>query len=171
MQKIAQSKPEDVLNDVWEHLGTFVDQYDLLCKAYIESEVSAHAVYKGDKSLARRVLDRLKLRYQLDAMLAEVREQMVYHTPKELGDLWTRFEAMWMQMVAEQDEALAVEMRKAQVARWQREREIADLKAKAVWIGAVVFVVAWYLTIMISLRMTQTYRSSFSSPWWSCVLC
>jgi post-segregation antitoxin (ccd killing protein) len=171
VQEIATKRPDDVLNDVWDNLGVFVDQYDLLCKAYIESEVSAHAVYKGDKSLARRVLERLKLRYQLDTMLAEVREQMVYHTPKELGDLWTRFEAMWMQMVAEQDEALAKEMRKAQVAKWQREKEIADLKAKAVWIGAVVFVAIWYAGLMIALRMTQTYRSSYSSPWWSCVLC
>ena len=171
VQKIAQAKPDEVLNDVWDNLGVFVDQYDLLCKAYIESEVSAHTVYKGDKSLARRVLERLKLRYQLDAMLAEVREQMVYHTPKELGDLWTRFEALWMQMVQEQDEALAIEMRKAQVARWQREKEIADLKAKAVWIGAVVFVTIWYVVLMVSLRMTQTYQSSYSSEWWSCVLC
>lgn len=171
VQQIAQAKPADVLNDVWDQLGTFVDQYDLMAKAYVQSEVSAKEVYKGDKSLGRRALERLKLRHQLDAMLAEVREQMVYNAPPELGDLWTRFEKMWMQIVAEQDEALAEDMRKAQMLQRQRQRAIADLKAKMVWIGAVVFVFLWYAALMISLRLTHTYRGYFLSPWWACVLC
>ena len=171
VQEIAKVKPADVLNDVWDSLGTFVDQYDLMCKAYTASEISAKEVYKGEASLGRRALERLKLRYQLDAMLAEVREQMVYQAPPELGDLWTRFEKMWMQIVKEQDEALAEEMRKAQAVKWQRQKAMADLRAKMVWIGAVVFVTLWYVALMIGIRLTQTYRGHFSSPWWSCVLC
>lgn len=171
VQEISTAKPADVLNDVWDHLGNFVDEYTTLAKAYVASEVSAKTVYKGDKSIGRRALERLKLRYQLDSMLAEVREQMVYQAPPELGDLWTRFEKMWMQIVQEQDEALAEEMRKAQVAEWQRAKAVADLKAKAVWIGAVVFVVAWYLALLLRLRMTSTYLGVSSSPWWACVLC
>jgi hypothetical protein len=171
VQQIAKADPRDVLNDIWDHLGTFVDQYDVLAKAYVQSESSAKQVYKGEKSMGRRVLERLKLRYQLDAMLAEVREQMVYNAPKELGDLWTRFEKLWMDMVAEQDAALVKEMREIQLAQRQRRRAINDLKAKMVWIGAVVLIVLWYVALMISLRLTMTYRGRFSSPWWSCVLC
>jgi hypothetical protein len=76
-----------------------------------------------------------------------------------------------MQIVAEQDVALAEEMRQIQTAQRQRRAAINDLKAKMVWIGAVLFVVLWYVSLMVSLRLTQTYRGSFSSPWWSCVLC
>lgn len=157
VQQVATSRPDDVLNDVWENLGVFVDQYDLMAKAYVQSEVSAKQVYKGDMSLGRRALERLKIRHQLDSMLAEVREQMVYNSPPELGDLWTRFEKMWMQIVAEQDEAIAEEMRRAQVERWQRAKAMADLRAKAVWIGAVVFVVVWYSALLMMLRKSQTY--------------
>jgi len=171
VQKIAQAKPAEVLDDIWEHLGTFVDQYDLMAKAYAQAEADAKQVYKGDKSLGRRALERLKLRHQLDSMLAEVREAMVYHAPKELGDLWTRFEKMWMQIVAEDDAAMAEQMRKLQAAQRQRRKAFEDLKAKTVWIGAVVFVILWYVALMISLRLTMTYRGRFSSPWWSCVLC
>lgn len=171
VQTIAKSDPRDVLNDIWDHLGTFVDQYDALSKAYVQAEVSAKQVYKGDKSLGRRALERLKLRHQLDSMLAEVRQQMVWNTPQELGDLWTRFEKMWMQIVAEQDAALAEEMRQIQAAQRQRRKAIENLKAKMVWIGAVILVTLWYVALMISLRMTMTYRGRFSSPWWSCVLC
>lgn len=171
VQEIANAHPAEVLNDVWDQLGTFVDKYDVMVKAYIASEVSAKTVYKGDMSLGRRALERLKLRHQLDTMLAEVREQMVYNSPPELGDLWTRFEKMWEQINAEQSAALAEEMRKAQVAECQREKTIEDLKAKAVWIGAVLFVVAWYLALMVRLRLTSTYHWHSSSPWWACVLC
>ena len=171
VQEIAQKKPDEVLNDVWDHLGVFVDEYSKLAKAYIASEVSAKQVYKGDKSLARRVLERLKLRYQLDDMLAKVREEMVYNAPSELGDLWTRFEKLWMEMVQEQNEALAEELRKAQVEQWQRARAWEDLKAKAVWIGALVVVLAWFSGLMILIRLTQTYKNIFPYSWWSCLLC
>jgi hypothetical protein len=171
VQEIAKADPRDVLNDIWDHLGTFVDQYDLLSKAYVQSESSAKQVYKGDMSLGRRALERLRIRHQLDAMLAEVREQMCIYAPKELGSLWEKFEKMWMQIVAEQDAALAEEMRQIQAAQRQRRKAIETLKAKMVWIGAVFLVILWYVSLMVSLRLTQTYRGSFSSPWWSCVLC
>lgn len=171
VQQVATANPADVLNDVWDNLGNFIDQYDIMAKAYIASEVNAKEVYKGEMSIARRALERLKVRHQLDTMLAEVREQMVYNAPPELGDLWTRFEKMWTQIVQEQNAALAEEMRKAQVARWRRERNLEDLRAKAVWIGALVFVLAWFSGLMILLRVSLTYRGLYSLPSWSCVLC
>lgn len=158
VQEIAQAKPEDVLNDVWENLGIFVDQYDVMAKAYVASEVNAKEVYKGDKSLGRRALERLKLRFQLDSMLAEVREQMIYNSLPELGDLWTRFEKMWMQIVAEQDEAMAVEMRKAQVIKWQRKKALDKAKAQAMWVGAVIFIVLWAIGLMTLIKQSaMTY--------------
>jgi hypothetical protein len=171
VQQIAAASPQEVLNDIWDHLGVFVDQYDIMAKAYIASEVNAKEVYKGDKSLARRALERLKLRHQLDSMLAEMREEMVYNAPSELGDLWTRFEQMWQQIVGEQNAALAEEMRKAQVARWRREKEWEEVKAKAVWIGALVFVLTWFSALLVLIRLSHTYKSIFPQPWWSCLLC
>lgn len=158
VQELATKKPEDVLNDVWDNLGTFVDQYDVMAKAYVASEVNAKEVYKGEMSLGRRALERLKVRYQLDSMLAEVREQMVYNAPPELGDLWTRFEKMWMQIVAEQDEAMTVEMRKAQVIKWQRKKALEEAKAQAMWVGAVIFIVLWAIGLMTLIKKsTITY--------------
>lgn len=171
VQEVAKADPREVLNDIWEHLGAFVDQYDIMAKAYVASEVSAKQVYKGNQSLARRALERLKLRYQLDSMLAEMREEMTYNAPSELGDLYGKFERAWHQIVVEQNEALAEEMRKAQVAEWQRQRNLEDLRAKAVWIGAVVFVIAWMIALLVLLRLSLTYRGLYSSPSWLCALC
>ena len=80
VQKIAETSESEALNSIWEHLGTFVDQYDLMAKAYIASEVAAKQVYKGDMSLGRRALERLKLQYQLDSICRSERTDGVPRT-------------------------------------------------------------------------------------------
>ena len=165
VQEVAKTHPHDALNGIWDYLGTFIDEYDKLAKAFIEEEASAKRLYKGEESLARRALRRIQIRTQLDAMLAEVREMMVYQTPPELGDVWTRFERMWQQIVQEQNEALAEEMRKTQIILWRRKRAVNQIKALATWIGAVLFVVAWMWGVMGLIRMSQTYRGLSSYVW------
>lgn len=158
VQEVAKANPHEALNDIWDQLGVFVDQYDVMVKAYIASETSAKVLYKGDVSLGRRALERLKLRHQLDYMLTEVREQMVYNAPPELGDLWTRFEKMWTQINEEQNIALQEELRKGQVLAWRRRRAVNQLKALATWIGAILFVTVWMWGVLILIRMSRTYQ-------------
>jgi len=158
VQEMAKTHPQDALNTIWDHLGTFIDEYDRLAKAFIEEEANAKKLYKGDESLARRALRRIQIRTQLDAALKEVREMMVYHTPPELSDVWTRFEAMWQQIVEEQNDALVEEMRKAQVIAWRRRKAINHLKALATWIGAILFVTAWMWGVLILIRTSRTYQ-------------
>ena len=158
VQEVAKTHPQDALNSIWDYLGTFIDEYDRLAKAFIEEEANAKKLYKGDESLARRALRRIQIRTQLDAALKEVREMMVYHTPPELSDVWTRFESMWEQIVQEQNDALAEEMRKAQVIAWRRRKAINHLKALATWIGAILFVTAWMWGVLILIRTSRTYQ-------------
>ena len=148
VQEVAKSTPDDVLNDIWSNLGNFIDQYEALAKIYIQSEAAAREVYRGELSLGRRALERIRLESKLNEMLAQVREQMVYNTPSELGSVWARFEKAWTDIQNEQAEALAVETRKLQAARWQRRRAINRLKSRLVWIGAVVFVIVWAVGLM-----------------------
>ena len=148
VQDIAKSSPDDVLNDIWSNLGNFIDQYEALVKIYVQSEAEAKEVYRGDLSLGRRALERIRLESKLNEMLAQVREQMVYNTPSELGSVWARFEKAWTDIQNEQAEALAVETRKLQAARWQRRRAINRLKARLIYVGAIVFVVLWAVGLM-----------------------
>jgi len=90
---------------------------------------------------------------------------MVYQTPPELGDVWTRFEKMWTQIVQEQNVALAEELRKNQIIAWQRQRTINHLKALGTWIGAILFVAIWMWGVLILIRTSQTYRSLSYYVW------
>jgi hypothetical protein len=160
VQEVAKAAPDDVLNDIWSNLGNFIDQYEALAKIYIQSEAEAKEVYRGDLSLGRRALERIRLESKLNEMLAQVREQMVYNTPPELGSVWARFEKAWTDIQNEQADALAVETRKIQAARWQRRKAINRLKARLIYVGAVVFTVMWatgLLWLVTKSAIQRTY--------------
>lgn len=159
VQEIAKSTPDDVLNDIWTNLGTFIDQYEALAKLYIQSSVEAKELYKGELSLGRRALERIRLESKLNEMLAQVREQMIFGTPPELGSVWSRFEKAWSDIQDEQAEALAKETRRIQTLRWQRKQAVNRLKGRIVWIGAVVFVIAWAMGLMWLIIRSATMRA------------
>ena len=160
VQEVAKAVPDDVLSDIWNNLGTFIDQYEALMKIYIQSEAESKEVYRGELSLGRRALERIRLESKLNDMLAQVREQMVYNTPPELGSVWSRFEKAWTDIQNEQSDALAIETRKLQAARWQRRKAINRLKARLIYVGAVVFTVMWatgLLWLVTKSAIQRTY--------------
>ena len=171
VQEIAKADPNDVFIQIGNDLGALMDEYDKIGKVFIQQEAEAQQVYTGTDSIGKRALMRVIVRSRLDAMLAELRETMVYKAPAELGDLWGKYEKMWQKIVVEQDEAHKRETAKMQVEAAQRRRRIRKRKEEAVWVGAILFVVAWYVGVLLLLRLSQTYRGHSSSPFWSCVLC
>jgi hypothetical protein len=160
VQEVAKATPDDVLNDIWSNLGNFIDQYEALVKIYVQSEAESKEVYRGDLSLGRRALERIRLESKLNEMLAQVREQMVFNTPQELGSVWSRFEKAWSDIQNEQAEALAIETRKIQTARWQRRQQINRVKSQLAWIGAVVLTILWAIMLMVLIVRSETMRTS-----------
>lgn len=160
VQEIAKADPNDVYTEIGDHLGALMDSYDALSKALLAEQMEGKKVYKGEESVGRRALRRIIITTRLDAMLTEIRETMVYRAPPELGALWSKFEEMWQTIVAEQDEAHAEELRLIQMARWRRRKRIAELKAKATWISATVFVVLWGILVMWLTTKSVTMKTS-----------
>jgi hypothetical protein len=171
VQEIAKADPNDVFLKIGNDLGALMDAYDDIGKAFLMAEAQAREVYTGNESVGKRALTRVIIRSRLDAMVAELRETMVYKAPPELGDLWNKYEKMWKQIIIEQDEAHKRETAKMQIEATRQRRLARKRKEEAVWVGAILFVVAWYVGVLLLLRMSQTYRGHYSSPWWSCVLC
>jgi hypothetical protein len=159
VQEIAKADPNDVFLRIGNDLGSLMDEYDKIGKAFIEQEAQAKTVYTGDQSIGKRALARVIIRSRLDAMLAELRETMVYKAPPELGSLWTKYEAMWKQIVVEQDEAHRRETARLQAEAIRRRRAVRIRKEYATWFGAILFVVVWLLAVLILIRESQTYRS------------
>ena len=171
VQEIAKADPNDVFLRIGNDLGALMDAYDAIGKAFIQQEAEAKKVYAGTDSIGKRALNRVIIRARLDAMIVELRETMVYKAPPELGDLWTKYETMWKRIVIEQEEAHKRETARMQIEAVRQQRLKRKRKEEAVWVGAILFVAMWYVGVLVMLRLSQTYRGLYSSPWWSCVLC
>ena len=158
VQEIAKADPNDVFTEIGNQLGALMDAYDAIGKLFIKEEAEAKFVYKGEESVGRRALKRVLIRARLDAMLAELREMMVYQAPPELGALWGKFEAMWEQIVAEQEIAKIEEHRKVQTEQWRRGKIRELRKAQVMWVGAVALVLMWAVWLMTLVKNSATLR-------------
>ena len=164
VQAIAKADPNDVFTEIGNQLGALMDAHDAISKLFLKEQLEAKQVYRGEESVGRRALKRILINARLDAMMAEIRETMVFQAPKELAGLWGKFEAMWETVVAEQEAAHAEELRLAQIAAWQRRRKLAAIKAKAAWVSAAIFVVLYGVFLMwLTTRsaMTKTYLGHY----------
>ena len=160
VQEVAKADPNDVFTEIGNQLGALMDTHDAIHKALQKEELESKQVYRGNESIGRRALKRILITTRLDTMLAEIRETMVYRSPPELAGLWGKYEEMWQRIVAEQEVAHAEELRLAQIARWRRKKRIAELRAKAVWVSAVVFVVLWAVGLMWLTMKSVTMKMS-----------
>ena len=164
VQAIAKADPNDVFTEIGNQLGALMDAHDAISKLFLKEQLEAKQVYRGEESVGRRALKRILINARLDAMMAEIRETMTYRAPSELGALWSKFETMWQQIVAEQKAAHAEELRLAQIAAWQRRRKLAAIKAKAAWVSAAIFVVLYGVFLMwltTKSAMTKTYLGHY----------
>jgi hypothetical protein len=171
VQEIAKADPNDVFTEIGNQLGALMDAYDALSKALMQEEISSKKVYKGEESIGRRALRRIIITARLDAMLAEIRETMVYKSPPEMNALWGKFQTMWERIVAEQEAANVEELRQAQIAKWRRESIRKKIKEQITSVMAVLFIMLWFVWVMILIRTSHTYHGLYSSPSWYCVLC
>jgi hypothetical protein len=160
VKEIGRSDPNDVLGQLADHLGKFFDAVDQVEALFYEEERNSTEVYKGEVSASRRALQRVLIRSRLEALQVELREMMVYQTPPELGNLWTRFEAMRVQIGKEQEVARAKEETQRAIARHKRKLVISKWQDRALYF-VVIFIMAleiWGLLITIAM----TRRSSLS---------
>lgn len=160
VQEVAKADPNDVFTEIGNQLGALMDAHDAIHKALQKEELESKQVYRGNESVGRRALKRILITTRLDAMLAEIRETMVYRSPPELAGLWGKYEEMWQRIVAEQEVAHAEELRLAQIARWRRKKRIAEVRAKAAWALAVIFVVAWAVALLWLTTRSATMKTS-----------
>lgn len=161
VQTVSKTDPNDAISQVGENLGAFFDAMDQVEQIFWAEENSSKKVYSGNESLSKRALQRVLIRTRLDQMQQEIREEMVYRSPPEMKDVWTRFETMRAQIMEEQRAAQEDQLRQQQISAWKRKQMIAKLKEQATWIGAVLFVVAWMAFVFVYLRTTETYRGLY----------
>jgi len=131
--------PNDIMSIIGDQLGTFFDAMDKIEELFYEEERKSKEVYTGDISLSRRALQRVLIRSRLEQMEVELREQMIYHVPAELKDLWTRFQQMRVQIIEEQKIARKIKEKEDAIKAAKRAKRMETLSLEiSLIIGIIV---------------------------------
>jgi hypothetical protein len=167
----AYGKVKDVVADISSHLGGFFKAHEQLEKHVYEEELKTKKARDPELSVNQEAFNRVMAVKEMQRLETELRETLVYSAPKELGAIWTSFEAMRDKVKAERAEVQRQELLKQQAAKWRRDYIKRKIAEQMTLVIAVVFITCWFLWLMILIRMSHTYRGVYSSPSLFCVLC
>jgi hypothetical protein len=106
-------------------------------------------------------LKRILIRQKLQSMHVEIREQMVYHSPPELGALWTQFEEMRNQIEAEQTEARAKQEHDDLMDRKAKEALMREVRDKSIDTALAIFALIFLGWMMWQLKIQAAEKASF----------
>ena len=167
----AYGQAKDVVADLSGHLGNFFKAHESLEKHVHEEELKVKKSRDPELSVNQEAFNRVMAVKEMNRLETELRETLVYQAPKELGAIWSEFEAMRDRVKAERAEVQRQELLKQQVAQWRRANIKRKIAEQMTLILAVAFIIFWFLWVMILIRMSHTFHGQFSSPSLWCVLC
>lgn len=146
----------NIYTEIGDYLGQYYDNY-YKCLAVLEQEEkrSATEVYSGGDSLAKRALQRVLMRKQLEAMGKELRELMIYQSPPELGALYTDVEIMTKELGAQQKVLIAKQMEEEARKAKRKAQRIEKYKME---FGIIIAFIIFF--IIMGLFWTWLYYDS-----------
>jgi 2-phospho-L-lactate guanylyltransferase (CobY/MobA/RfbA family) len=154
---VAKSKKSDyvaveetqVKADIVKNLTEFFKLQEQLEAHIRESEEKARTVvFSDDVNLMEEALNRVLAQQEMERLVVQIRECMVYQSPPEMGALYSEVFSMRDIIAAEQ--AKARKMRDAEAwQRKQRERLLAE-KQVYLMVSILCLLYTWLLIAFIS---------------------
>ena len=139
-----------VVADLAANLGQFFKIQQQLADHIREEEEKSKNVYDPNQNIMESALNRELAKTQFEKLSKEIREIMVYQSPKELGNLYTRVNQMRVQIIEEQEQARLAQEKRIREAEWKRRKMISAIQDKAIY-GVVCLIFLLYLTLFFSL--------------------
>lgn len=157
---IEAPKPKKAEPEVWDenrvvadlaaNLSQFFKIQQQLADHIREEEEKSRSVYDPNQNIMESALNRELAKTQFEKLSKEIREIMVYQSPKELGNLYTRVNQMRVQIIEEQEQARLAQEKRIREAEWKRRKMISAIQDKAIY-GVVCLIFMLYLTLFLSL--------------------
>jgi len=156
-----------IYTEIGNHLGAYYDNYYKCMAIFEEEERRAKTeVYAGDSSLGKRALQRVLMKKQLEQMGTELREIMVYQSPKELGALHTEVEEMMEVMGKEQKILIAKQMREDHIKDLRRKKRLEILRAEAAWgVAALIIIIAVCCMMAVLVENRKKLYPQLGESW------
>ena len=142
-----------LINDVGKQLGEFFDIQQQLNNYYHELEEESKTNYDPTQNTSKKAIERALVELQLENLEAQIREQMTIYAPKELKAIYTRFLKMYAKIEQEQEWARSETIRKARLARWEKEQDEIRFIETVSGVIAVMFISMIFGWLMWQLRV------------------
>jgi VIT1/CCC1 family predicted Fe2+/Mn2+ transporter len=146
-----------IYTEIGNHLGVYYDNFYKCIAVFEEEERRAKKeVYTGDDSLGKRALQRVLMRKQLQQMEVDLRELMVYQSPKELGALYTEVEEMMVKMGKEQKVLITQQIQRQAIEAKRKAAKRKQLNIQFAWgIGVLIIVFFFFFIMMLVAQSRQ----------------
>jgi len=157
---VAKSKKSDYVNvdetqvkvGIVQNLTEFFKLQEQLATHIREEEEKSRTVYDPDQNHLEAALKRVMAQQEMDRLVIQIRECMVYQSPPEMGALYSSVFEMSEVIQEEQTQARLAQEAKERVRKWQREESKRNFQAKQAYLlGTLVLIVyLWMWLIAIS---------------------
>jgi uncharacterized protein YdaU (DUF1376 family) len=134
-EKFVAVDETQVKIDIVSNLTSFFKLQEQLAAHIREEEEKSLTVYDPDQNHMEAALKRVMAQQEMDALVVQIRECMVYQSPPEMGALYSEVFSMKDKIEEEQTQARLRQEAIKRQERWLRKEEERNLQAK---LGAVV---------------------------------
>lgn len=141
-----------LLHDIGIQLGTLFDVQQQITNHYIELEEESKTKFNPEQNTSKKAIERVLIELQLEQLMQDVREAMVY-APPQLKNLYSRFLVMHKKIEREQEWARSETIRRARLARWQKEQDEIRVIETISGVIAVMFISMFFGWLMWQLRV------------------
>jgi hypothetical protein len=150
-----------VVADLAANLSQFFKVQQQLADHIREEEEKSKTVYDPNQNIMESALHRELAKTQFEKLAKEIREIMVYQSPPELGNLYTRVNKMRVQIIEEQEEARLAQEQRQREAAWQRRKVISAIQDKAIYVGVCIAFLLYLALFFSLLVMDRKVRWGF----------
>ena len=162
-QKVTQSVTKrrkvehdeiSITTDLIKNLKIFFKCLEELQKKVEEAEEKSLDV---NNNTLESALDIEYAMSKVQELQKQIRETMVYNSPKELGDLYTRVVNRVGVIQEQQELARLARVKKAREEQWRREQLIYQAQSRVIWVVAALLIAGETWAILLAVMKALSY--------------
>ena len=151
-EKFVAVDETQVKVDIVKNLTEFFRLQEQLAAHIREEEEKSLTVYDPDQNHMEAALKRVMAQQEMDALVVQIRECMVYQSPPEMGALYSEVFSMKDKIEEEQTQARLRQEAIKRQETWLRKEEERNLQAKlgAVVVTSIFLLYLWMWFVFVS---------------------
>jgi len=143
--------------DIVKNLTEFFKLQEQLEAHIREEEQKSRTVYDPDQNHMEAALKRVMAQQEMDRLVVQIRETMVYQSPPEMGALYSSVFEMKEVIQEEQNQARLKQEAKKRQEVWQRKEEERNFQLKLAYLAVTtIFLLYLWLWLFLVSRWGKT---------------